>query len=478
MALPVILVDSATGSDTQASGAGPATALFGTTDASTDGTGLIVTLTAGTDLTNVAVDGSHVIYLADATAGNRNFGKITAKAGSGGATPTVTVSNAFGLSLTTKSWAIGGKRASIGSTTSSKLYNNNSAAGDLKPGWIVEFSSGHAEAITATFRIRCVGDTTTGPIVFRAASGYATMPEISVNVADYAAEIIGASVKLSDIAIKRTGSCTYGVVMSGSYGNLDKCKIYGTANFTNDVVYVNTASNSVVSSCTILNAGRYGIHLIGDAAFLRVVSNYISGAVSHGINVVNASGIAIGNIIVGSGGDGINHSTSSTGYRSFQIIGNTINGNTGDGIEITTTSDASTGDLVLNNILSNNGAYGLNMSGASDVVLSGASFTALGNQTYNNTSGAYKSTTAGYAYNACPWASGDTGLNPTFTNSGAGDYSIGTNLKAQGYPLGGTLYVGKTSTTYSYIDPGAAQRVEPAGGGTAGGLLIGGNLVQ
>src|SRR5262245_38170373 len=116
MPLPTILVDSTTGSDTAASGAGPATALTGSA-ASTSADGLTVTLDGSPDLTNVATDGSHAVFLNDSTAGARNFGKITAK---DNVAKTVTVTNAFGASLSGKSWAIGGKRASIGSTTSTK----------------------------------------------------------------------------------------------------------------------------------------------------------------------------------------------------------------------------------------------------------------------------------------------------------------------------------------------------------------------
>src|SRR5262245_26848761 len=100
MGLPIIRFNSSTGSDTAASGAGPGdgttggSTLSGASNGSTNATGLIVTVPSA-DLTNVLTDGSHVIYLADATAGNRNFGKITAKANSGTASANVTVSDAF-----------------------------------------------------------------------------------------------------------------------------------------------------------------------------------------------------------------------------------------------------------------------------------------------------------------------------------------------------------------------------------------------
>ena len=158
MALPVILVNSATGSDSAASGAGPATALTGSS-ASTSGTGLVVTLDGSPNLSGVATDGSHVIYLNDSTANARNFGKITA---ADNTAKTVTVSDAFGLSLSGKSWAIGGVRASINANGSEKLWSTSgSTAGDVMPGWTVRMQSGHAES-GALITMRRGGNLTAG----------------------------------------------------------------------------------------------------------------------------------------------------------------------------------------------------------------------------------------------------------------------------------------------------------------------------
>src|SRR6516165_11952684 len=103
MAFPVIIVDSATGSDTNTSGAGPGTAVTGTA-ASTNAGGTTVTVDAGTNLSGIATDGSHVLYLNDTTAGHRRWSKITGTSGSGGATPTITVNEAYTGLLAAKSW--------------------------------------------------------------------------------------------------------------------------------------------------------------------------------------------------------------------------------------------------------------------------------------------------------------------------------------------------------------------------------------
>lgn len=54
----------------------------------------------------------------------------------------------------------------------------------------------------------------------------------------------------------------------------------------------------------------------------------------------------------------------------------------------------------------------------------------------------------------------DTALDPQFTNAAAGDFSVGANMKAVGFP---GVFPGGLST--GYLDIGAVQRQEPAAGG-------------
>lgn len=139
------------------------------------------------------------------------------------------------------------------------------------------------------------------------------------------------------------------------------------------------------------------------------------------------------------------------------IIGNTINGNTGastDGIN-STAAAMSPVALMLNNIIANNGRYGANGNSA-----------ASGAPDYTDY---YANATA--ARNAFAAGAHDLALDPQFTNAAAGDFSIGTNLKAAGWP--GAFPGGATST--GYMDLGAVQRQE-AGSGGGGGPLIGGRL--
>src|SRR5687768_12899499 len=76
MALPTIIFNNSTGSNTAASGAGPSTALSGSQARTPTSGGTRLGLFDATDLSGVLVDGSAVVYCAQASA--RKFSKVTA----------------------------------------------------------------------------------------------------------------------------------------------------------------------------------------------------------------------------------------------------------------------------------------------------------------------------------------------------------------------------------------------------------------
>lgn len=476
MAFPVIKVDSTAGaaSDTACSGAGPSTALSGTTNASTSGTGLVVTLPAGTDLTNVAVDGSHVIFINDSTAGARNFGKITAQSGSGGATPTVTVSDAFGLNLTTKSWAVGGVRATVAGTNSLKLFSNNSAAGDAMPGWAVEMQSGHTESISTPIDLRRAGDTTSGPIIFRGVAGAATLPKLTatsaINMVVFRGlyqivrgmELTAGAASMTSAITDTSGSCV-----------IDGIKLSRTSTNTFTAGFSSTATGGMkVVNCEIQRCTKGIVASDGNT----ILNNYIHDCTSHGIDfgANSLGGKASGNVIAYCGGDGINSAFTATSNRTLEISHNTIHGSTSNGINLTGAVGDGYGNLrIYNNLLTKNGVSGLYFSNASvnDAYLATLAPFVSGNATFGNTTAAYRSASGSYAYNAAAWATGDNNIDPSgglasaSTDyagvTGGSNFAIASALKATAYPVGGTLAIGSTGSTYSYVDPGAAQRQEP-----------------
>lgn len=471
MAFPVILVDSATGSDTQASGAGPAVAIFGTTDASTDGAGTTVTLTAGTDLSGVATDGSHAIFLNDATAGNRNWGKITGTAGSLGATPTVTVSNAFGLSLTTKSWAIGGKRASIGSTTSKKLFENNSAAGDALPGWIVEPDGAtHSETISALYACRRAGDTTSGPITLRGKAGSAhpviTFSNDGAMFVPTASNIRFEHLELRNSNASKTASIGIRFDVDGVAEDII---ISHASNKPRIGITVSDGVEGVIiESCTIMNVGNVGVSW-GGVRSCELNNCLIKSNASHGFQLLAGSqtelaNIVKGNVFAANGADGANSTETSTGTGRFatRFYDNTFDSNTGDGLEFAATlaNNPHRMGVLESNIFSNNGGYGLNFSGASmsDIGLFAQGLKMRANTFYNNTSGKSNLTLTFCSKN-------ESTVNPSYVNAAGNDYTPGAASAALGFPLAGTTKVGGGGgSAYSYVDPGAHQRADGGGG--------------
>ena len=117
---PKILFNSSTGSDTQASGAGPATAIFGTGASLNSSTSVDLSADAP-NLSGVATDGSACLWVS--TSSGRQFAKITAV---NNTTKIVTVALAYGVTATGLTWAIGGKRATLDAASSRTLFGATS----------------------------------------------------------------------------------------------------------------------------------------------------------------------------------------------------------------------------------------------------------------------------------------------------------------------------------------------------------------
>lgn len=462
MAFPTILVDSATGSDSLSSGAGPATAVNGTA-ASVGATATSVSITDAVDLSGVATDGSACLYYIDSTAGHRNFDRITGVSGSSGAW-TVTVANGFSTTTGPFSWAIGGKRASIGSASSRLLFDNNSAAGDAMPGWTIQLEDGHSETLSAELIFRRAGNSTSGPIYLQGAPGFTTRPLLTFSNNGRCLSIAVDGIHLKDFEMQNTNASKTSseAIAPGANGSSSRSTVRNvkisdaTNNFWRAVGWYNSSPVNIID-CDFGHCAESAIGQSSGAAEIQLQNCWVHDCTSHGVSMgANSAAwsIFLGNIFSGNGGDGINDSNGDAGnLYNMWVIGNTFYNNTSSGIN-------SSGRIgrIANNIFSNNGAYGINLGSLSDAALRYAQTMILNNDFYSNTSGKYNPSTLGVSEN-------EQTANPTFTNAAGNDFSIGTNLKSKGYPLGGTLAIGQGTSTYSYVDPGAAQRQETGGGG-------------
>src|SRR5690242_10267842 len=125
-AYPTIVFDTAAGSDTAASGAGPAVALTGAAGAVTNGSATFAITDPLVDLSGVAQDGSAVAWIA--TASGRQYSRINTISGAIG-NWTVTLQDTVWTTGSGLTWAIGGKRATLDHANSRTLTS------DIQSGW-------------------------------------------------------------------------------------------------------------------------------------------------------------------------------------------------------------------------------------------------------------------------------------------------------------------------------------------------------
>jgi hypothetical protein len=164
--------------------------------------------------------------------------------------------------------------------------------------------------------------------------------------------------------------------------------------------------------------------------------------------LINGGGCTIKNTIVNQSANG---NVISADGNTSQIINNTVyssTANTGAGVYCAANS--------ANTIIANNYIEGFSGAGGKGIsIISGAVTTFVkSNRYYNNTSHESFVGIAGSVSDNSAVASS------ALTNPGAGDFSAGTDLKAGAYP---TTFKG--IATDQFMDIGAAQREEPAGGG-------------
>lgn len=380
---------------------------------------------------------------------------------------TLTTSQGLNTGTTDTAWAIGGKRVSVLNNNSPKLVENNSSTGDAKPGWIIEMASGHTETISATKNVRCIGDSTTGPITIRGASGAATLPLITASNNGVAFSLRGGQTVLKNFEMRnsnatKTASIAVQFIATGGFTSTMGLKIsHSTNKFWKGFVILNSdgTASQVIRDCEIGFCANAGIEQSdtggGNSAGVRIMWNFVHDCGAGGIAVLGTGngvmGMLIhGNIIYNITGIGIALNQARSSYDTMVVVThNTIDTCTSDGLKYATTS-ALTAIVIANNISSNNGGYGFNFSAASFTAAYRDAIGMIvdGNNTYNNTTA---------AYNPSAFGSNDPALNPLYKSASGGDFSVTASLLRKAVPLAGSLFIGGGSATYSWGVPGAAQ---------------------
>jgi len=450
MATPTIQVNNSTGSDSQASGAGPATALFGT---SASYTGSVFTLDGTPDLSGVATDGTHVIWVA--TASGRQWFDINAK--DDGA-DTVTVTDAPTGTSTGLTWGLGGKRSTIDAASSRLAFS------EWKDDWIIKIEYTGTDYTLSASALNIVAPTIYDTVTIRGTG--ATRPTITQTAAVTAFDLITRQFTIFFEFLKIENSHAsggIGIDFSHSMTGVIKDCVIGDA--TNQLTSGIISSFGVterldIIDCEVAHCTSNGVQMQRGC---RAFGCWIHDNDGRGL-YIGAGGneqlYIFHSIVADNGSDGIYMVTQG---GQLWVMNCTIDRNTGDGIDVTNGSSQAT-PILVNNIVSNNGGYGFNSDNA-------GRFQAMvdGNLWYNNTSGDVLNLTKG---------DNDTsGSDPDFTDSANDDYSLSATSpgKAMGSPISTRFIGANTSATKSYKDTGAAQRQESAGGATR---LINGGLIS
>ncbi len=447
MAYPTISINNSSGNNAN-SGAGPATPLTGTGASYSTTT---VTLDAGTDLSGVDTTGLHVLYLVTST--GRRFFKITAKAGSGGATPTVTVHVAPTGTASGLTWSIGGKRKDFETTNSNtKLLF---AASDAIVGMTVDIEeTGTDYTNTSTITVSAQGDLTTGRITYKSSS--ATKPIIKTatnSVKLFTAASTPTRLTFRNLSFKNTAgtkSIGYdGSVTTTVYCTFEDCVFDGFTEGINDgfghpslkligveIKNCTTRAHSIGNgdSCSWIHCN---IH--DNAAGVKVTFS------NGGLWIIDSCQIY--------NNTGKGWEQSATGGATFLIRNNHVRGNGSDGIAV---SGAMTPTWLIhyNNYYHLNGAYDISFNCTADALAGAVQFNDYnfyGASGQASTSGTRNNLAAGVhdgTFTSDPNASASS---PVLTLAG---------LKAAGYPQsfpGG--YTG-------YGDVGPLQHQDSGGGGS------------
>ena len=237
-----------------------------------------------------------------------------------------------------------------------------------------------------------------------------------------------------------SGAGTIGIQLTANFGIFRNVRVTGSGTVGFEI---NANDVQLIQCEADLNVSQ-GIDLLG--ARDRVVSSYVHHNTMLGIQSTTSLDVSIlSSIIARNSGHGI----WLTGTPDALIVGNTIDCNSSavscgssavDGININTSTDFDAGSVITNNILSNNGRDGIRK-----VTSTGTNSNAY--LDYNNYFG-----NVGAARTNVAAGPHDLALNPTYADAGGGNYAIGTNVQAQGFP--GLFPAGLSR---GYLDLGAVQ---------------------
>ena len=404
MARPTITYNASSGSDTAASGAGPATAVTGSSaaysgDGAGGGTQTVITFTNSPDLSGVATDGSDALWL-NTSSGERHLFRITAV--DDGA-DTVTVHTAPDTAINSGSavsYAIGGKRQTLENDTSNEDWL------DCEAGWTYELEAG-TYTVSSTIQIPIsVGDHTDGPVLLTSSDPGSVEPVIDrTGSFDTVTTSSARSIIIDGIKFTRSSGTSNNCAINaatGDYVSLRRVVVDGTG--MDSGIEMNDEHFSAID-CEVYNVDQgsaYGFD-VDKGVMIRCSSHDNTGEGFH-FGATSGGLITWLDCLSYDNGDSGYHISSFGAGSSVTMKGCLSHGNTGDGFEISdTTSDDRVSLIYEDNTLVSNGGYGANVE--ADHL----------NQIASNQNNHYHGNTSG-ARNNLPAGTDDTSGDPLFTS--------------------------------------------------------------
>lgn len=222
-----------------------------------------------------------------------------------------------------------------------------------------------------------------------------------------------------------------GRVLYNFSGVARRCLLSNTTSANYELVSM--ASKGIIDSCVLIGEGS------GTAAAIKI-SN---------------ANCLVANSIIMLAGNGISLSAGSTGYNA-SIKGNIIVGMANHGLQVLSNGLAARFDIT-DNIVANNGGWGIDngVSGTPTMYMQNC----RGNFFYANTSGNYPATIIPL------WSNTDLGANDPFENYAADPKDLRIKTTSAAYRVRHDLPSGLDADA-SFLDAGAIQRANPAGGGS------------
>ncbi len=429
MAYPVVRYAASGGSDTAASGAGPTTAVTGSSAAHTGGvSSTTITLTNTPDLSGVASDGSAALWL-NTSSGSRHLSKITAV--DDGA-DTVTVEDSFNIAAgSAVDYAIGGSRQTLENDSSNRDVQ------DYKNGWRAEFDAGTYN-MTAMWSLPGAGTAQGIPWCgFVAKSGAASRPIINMNANTWCFVGGGNGFRLYCEGLKFTdggSASTNAAVLVASRTNAAirfvDCVFNMTAAYYQ--IQLNNPSSYVFEDCYFVD-GPARSHISCAGGGLVMQNCWIEGKSSASYDSMFVAGSCNIRNCVFEGNAGVGPLLGMRwGSGQASIVENCVfHDGGGDGIEVDFNTYVQSDHIFRNNIFTENAGYGINID-AAGVDAEGVPGMFDYNAFRNNTSGNYNNATGG--------ANDVTLTADPYTNASSGDFSLndtaggGAACRGAGFP--------------------------------------------